>query len=104
MTFSLRTLISTSTFSVITALALGSQPMIAAAGPLTIQQEDAAHPRIVEAIHHMREALHEMEAAPDDFGGNKAAAIHDTKIAIHSLRKALYFRLHMDDAAIDRIQ
>jgi hypothetical protein len=28
----------------------------------------------------------------------------DTKIAIHSLRKALYFRLHMDDAAIDRIQ
>ncbi len=69
-----------------------------------MQQEDAAHPRIVEAIHHMREALREMEAAPDDFGGNKAAAIRDTKIAIHSLRKALYFRLHLDDAALDRIQ
>jgi hypothetical protein len=103
MQFSLRNIISTGTFSVFAALALGSQPMIAAAAPLTIQQEDAAHPRIVEAIHHMREALREMEAAPDDFGGNKAAAIRDTKTAIHSLRKALYFRLHMDDAAIDRI-
>jgi len=29
-------------------------------------------------------------------------AIRDTKIAIHSLRKAMYFRLHMDDAALDR--
>jgi hypothetical protein len=105
MKFSLRDLISAGTFSVITALALGMQPMAAGAAPaLTMQQEDAAHPRIVEAIHHMREALREMEAAPDDFGGNKAAAIRDTKIAIHSLRKALYFRLHMDDAAIDRIQ
>ena len=51
----------------------------------------------------MQEALRLMEAAPDDFGGNKAAAIHDCKVAIHSLRKALYFRLHMDDAAIDRM-
>jgi hypothetical protein len=52
----------------------------------------------------MKEALHEMEAAPDDFGGNKAQAIHDCRVAIHSLRRALYFRLHMDDAAIDRMQ
>ena len=104
MKFSLRDLISAGTFSVLTAFALGMQPMAAVAVPaLTIQQEDAAHPRLVEAIHHMREALREMEAAPDDFGGNKAAAIRDTKIAIHSLRKALYFRLHMDDAALDRI-
>jgi hypothetical protein len=85
--------------------ARGMQPMAAGAAPApAMQQEDAAHPRIVEAIHHMREALREMEAAPDDFGGNKAAAIRDTKIAIHSLRKALYFRLHLDDAALDRIQ
>ena len=104
MKFSLRDLISAGTLSVLTTLALGMQPMAAVAAPLTIQQEDAAHPRLVEAIHHMREALREMEAAPDDFGGNKAAAIRDTKIAIHSLRKALYFRLHMDDAALDRIQ
>jgi hypothetical protein len=45
-----------------------------------------------------------MEAAPDDFGGNKAAAIHDARAAIHSARKALYFRLHMDDEALDRAQ
>jgi hypothetical protein len=87
------------------ALAFGTLPGTASAAPqLTVQSEEAAHPRIVEAIHHMQEALREMEAAPDDFGGNKAAAIHDCKVAIHSLRKALYFRLHMDDAAIDRIQ
>ena len=76
----------------------------AAPGRTSIQQEDAAHPRIVDAIRHMKEALREMDAAPDDFGGNKAAAIRDTKVAIHSLRKALYFRLHLDDAAIDKIQ
>jgi len=84
-------------------VALGALPMLATAGPATIQSEEAAHPRIVEAIHHMKEALHEMQAAPDDFGGNKARAIQDCKVAIHSLRRALYFRLHMDDAAIDRM-
>jgi hypothetical protein len=86
-------------------IAFGALPTLATAAPqLSIQTEEAAHPRIVEAIHHMKEALHEMEAAPDDFGGNKAQAIHDCRVAIHSLRKALYFRLHMDDAAIDRMQ
>ena len=87
------------------ALAIGAQPMGAIAGPqLTVQSEEAAHPRIVIAIHEMREALREIEAAPDDFGGNKAAAARDTRAAIHSLRKALYFRLHMDDEAIDKLQ
>jgi hypothetical protein len=86
-------------------IALGALPMLTMAAPqFTIQSEEAAHPRIVEAIHHMKEALHEMEAAPDDFGGNKARAIQDCKVAIHSLRRALYFRLHMDDAAIDRME
>ncbi len=85
------------------AIALGVASGSASAAPMTIQSEEALHPRIVEAIHHMKEALHEMEAAPDDFGGNKAQAIRDCRVAIHSLRKALYFRLHMDDAAIDRI-
>jgi hypothetical protein len=86
-------------------LALGSAPMIASAQPkLTIQEEQKAHPRIHEAIVHMEEALKEMEAAPHDFGGNKAAAIKDTRAAIHSLKKALYYRLKMDDAAIDKAQ
>ena len=84
---------------------LAAQPMVASAAPdLSIQSERAAHPRIVEAINHMNEALREMEAAPDDFGGNKAVAIADAHRAIHSLKKALYFRLKMDDAAIDRAQ
>jgi hypothetical protein len=86
------------------SVALGAFSLQASAAPPTsIQAEEAAHPRIVEAIHHMKEALHEMEAAPDDFGGNKAQAIRDCQVAIHSLRRALYFRLHMDDAALDRI-
>jgi len=86
-------------------IGLAAQPMVASAAPeLTVQSERAAHPRIVEAINHMNEALREMEAAPDDFGGNKGVAIVDTKRAIHSLKRALYFRLRMDDAAIDRAQ
>jgi hypothetical protein len=86
-------------------IGLSAQPMAASAAPeLSVQSERAAHPRIVEAINHMNEALREMEAAPDDFGGNKAAAIADAKRAIHSLKKALYYRLKMDDAAIDRTQ
>jgi hypothetical protein len=84
-------------------IGLCAQPMLASAAPgLSVQSERAAHPRIVAAIHNMKEALRELEAAPDDFGGNKAAAIADTRRAIHSLKKALYFRLKMDDEAIDR--
>jgi hypothetical protein len=86
-------------------IGLCAQPMLASADPaLSVQSERAAHPRIVAAIREMKEALREMEAAPDDFGGNKAAAIEDTRRAIHSLKRALYFRLKMDDAAIDRAQ
>jgi hypothetical protein len=86
------------------AMMLSALPVAAVAAPqLTIQTEEAAHPRIVAAIHEMKHALEELEAAPEDFGGNKGVAVHDTRVAIHSLRKALYFRLHMDDAAIDRV-
>ena len=87
------------------SIGLGAQPMVAAAAPgFSVQSERAAHPRIVEAINKMHEALKELEAAPDDFGGNKTVAIVDTHRAIHSLKKALYFRLKMDDEAIDRAQ
>jgi hypothetical protein len=86
-------------------IGLCAQPLLASAEPgLSVQSERAAHPRIVAAIRQMQEALREMEAAPDDFGGNKAAAITDARRAIHSLKRALYFRLKMDDAAIDRAQ
>jgi hypothetical protein len=91
--------------AVLLGMGLCVQPLLVSAQPaLTVQSERAAHPRIVAAIHQMQEALREMEAAPDDFGGNKALAIADTRRAIHSLKRALYFRLKMDDAAIDRAQ
>jgi hypothetical protein len=90
---------------VLLGIGICAQPILASAEPgLSVQSERAAHPRIVAAIHQMQEALREMEAAPDDFGGNKAAAIADARRAIHSLKKALYFRLKMDDEAIDRAQ
>jgi hypothetical protein len=90
---------------VLLGMGLCAQPLLAGADPaLSVQSERAAHPRIVAAIREMKEALRELESAPDDFGGNKAAAIADTRKAIHSLKRALYFRLKMDDAAIDRAQ
>ena len=90
---------------VLSGMGLCAQPMLASAAPqLSIQSERAAHPRIVEAIRLMQDGLRELEAAPDDFGGNKAAAIADTRKAIHSLKRALYYRLKMDDAAIDGAQ
>jgi hypothetical protein len=97
--------ISKTAAGVLLGIGLCAQPILASAAPgLSVQSERASHPRIVAAIREMKEALREMEAAPDDFGGNKAAAIADTRKAIHSLKKALYFRLKMDDEAIDRAQ
>ena len=98
----LNTMIST---AVLSSLALGAVPLVASAAPeLTIQSERAAHPRLDKAVHDMQDALKELQAAPDDFGGNKGSAITDTQAAIHSLKKALYYRLKMDDAAIDKVQ
>jgi len=99
-----KTFVSTNAAAVLLALAIIGQPaVVSAAPPFTIQSEQAAHPRLVKAIQDMQAALREMERAPDDFGGNKAAAIRDAHVAIHSLKKALYYRLHMDDAAIDNV-
>ena len=92
--------------ALLASLALGVTAGRACAAPpeLTVQSEKQAHPRLADAIRKMEEALHDLEAAPDDFGGNKAAAIRDTHQAIHSLKRALYYRLRMDDAALDRAQ
>ena len=98
-------ILSAGVFSAVMALGLGGMSGSAYAAPeLSMRSEEMAHPRLVQAIHEMREALRELREAPDDFGGHKAAAIHDTEQAIHSLKKALYFRLKMDDAALDRAQ
>jgi hypothetical protein len=98
-------IVSTGAAAVLMALAIGGAPMVAFAAPqLTIQSEQAAHPRLAKAVHEMQDALKSLEAAPIDFGGNKAAAIKDLHTAIHSLKKALYFRLKMDDEAIEKAQ
>ena len=98
-------ILSTAAFSAFVVLGMAGHPAPALAEPqLTLRSEEMAHPRLVKAIHEMRDALRELREAPDDFGGNKAAAIRDTEQAIHSLKKALYFRLKMDDAALDRAQ
>lgn len=80
-------------------------PQAAVAQPqLTIQSERAAHPDIVRAINAINAALADLQRAPHDFGGNKGQAMRDGRAAIHSLKKALYYRLHLDDEAIDRAQ
>jgi hypothetical protein len=90
--------------AVLMTLAIVGQPTVATAqSQWTVQSEEAAHPRLVKAIHELKEALRDMERAPDDFGGNKEVAIRDTRVAIHSLKKALYYRLRMDDATVDRL-
>ncbi len=55
-------------------------------------QEKAAHPRIAKAIHHLRDAVAYMQAAPHDFGGHKAAAIASSNQAIRDLQEALKYR------------
>jgi hypothetical protein len=98
-------ILSTGAISAFMALGMtGVSTMVHAQAPqVSIQSEEAAHPRLVKAIHEMHHALEELKAAPDDFGGHKGQAVKDTEQAIHSLKKALYFRLKMDDAALDRV-
>ena len=85
----------------ILGLAVAATP--AFAEPMSAHGEWMAHPNLVSAVHAMRHAVNDLERAPDDFGGNKARAISDLKMGIHSLKKAIFFRLHMDDAAIDAV-
>jgi hypothetical protein len=101
MTKTFKTAAMAAAFTMVGALGLAALPQ-AAMAQITPQQEAAAHPRIVEAIRHMEAAYAILEQAPDDFGGNKAQAMAQTRSAIHSLRRALFYRLHWDDNAIDR--
>jgi hypothetical protein len=86
-------------------IGLTIQPVMAMAAPqLTMRSEEAGHPRVIKTIRDMEDLEKTLRAAPDDFGGNKQKAVDDLHQAIHSLKKALYYRLHLDDAAIDRAQ
>ncbi len=81
---------------------LGVGTVVVAAPELTFKQEANAHPEIRDAIHALDKAIGHLDAAKDDFGGNKAQAITDAKAARHSLVKALFFRLKKDDNALDK--
>ena len=49
---------------VLAGFTFAALPMVAAAAPAaTMQQERAAHPEIVEAIHRLHEAVRALEAA-----------------------------------------
>lgn len=94
--------------AVAAALALASLSLppvtLHAAPQLTIQSERAAHPRLAKTITDLEDADRSLQADPDDFGGHKAKALEDLHTAIHSLKRALYYRLKLDDAALDAAQ
>lgn len=102
MNVSFRTMTS---IGILATVMIGGASMpVYANPPSTIQEERAAHPNLVKAIDEMKAALKDLEAAPDNFGGNKAIAIDNIKQGIHSLKKALYYRLNMSDTEIDKAQ
>ena len=67
-----------------------------AAQAQSMHSEMEHHPRIAKAIHELEDAIAYMEAAPHDFGGHKAAAIRDLRVALEQLRKALAYRERQD--------
>jgi len=85
---------------------LAALPQAASAQPYgqaySVQGEAAAHPAIVREIREMEAIEVQLKSGPDNFGGYKLQALNQVHAAIHSLRRALFYRLHMDDAAIDR--
>jgi hypothetical protein len=61
-----------------------------------MRSEAADHPRIAQAIHDLEDAIAYMEAAPNNFGGHKAAALDASRAAIRELRASLAFRADQD--------
>ena len=101
MTRNLNPAAMTAAIALVGAMGLAALPQTAAAQPYSVQGEVRAHPNIVSAIRKMESAYADLQAAPDNFGGNKAQAMNQVKAAIHSLRRALFYRLNMDDTQID---
>jgi hypothetical protein len=61
-----------------------------------IRSELHDHPRILQAIHDIEDAIAYMEAAPNNFGGHKVAAIAASREAVRQLREAAEFRAEED--------
>jgi hypothetical protein len=62
----------------------------------TVRSELRDHPRILQAIRDIEDAIAYMEAAPNNFGGHKAAAIAASHEAVRQLREAAEFRAEQD--------
>lgn len=62
------------------------------AGPPTMGEERATHPRIVAAIDALQDAIAYMKEAPHNFGGHKEKAIEACHKAIRQLNEALKYR------------
>jgi hypothetical protein len=58
----------------------------------TVRDELREHPRIMQAIRDIEDAIANMEAAPTNFGGHKATAIAASREAVRQLREAAEFR------------
>jgi hypothetical protein len=83
------------------AVALATGVMIAPVGVTfanaqTVRSELHEHPRILQAIRDIEDAIAYMEAAPNNFGGHKAAAIQASREAVRQLREAAEFRAEQD--------
>ena len=61
------------------------------------REEWRDHPRIVKAVHELEDAVSYLDAAPNDFGGHKAAAIAASREAIRQLRAAINYRAEHDE-------
>jgi hypothetical protein len=83
-------------------LAAGFVTPSPAEAQVTFQTERRAHPNMARAIDQMNAAYADMQRSPNDFGGNKAAAMQALQQAIISAKRALYFRMNMDDNALMR--
>jgi len=47
------------------------------------------HPHLHHAIHEVKEAHHQLKESKDDFGGNRAKALHDMHKAVHNIELVL---------------
>ncbi|HYM35843.1 MAG TPA: hypothetical protein VET48_10635 [Steroidobacteraceae bacterium] len=61
------------------------------------REEWREHPRVVKAVEELEDAIKYMEAAPNDFGGHKAAAIAASREAIRQLRLSINYRVREEE-------
>ncbi len=82
-----------------TPAAPAAAPKAAAPKQAAVTTEAPQHPRIARAVRDLEDAIKYMETAPHNFGGHKAKAIQDSKLAVAQLREALKYRAEQADKA-----